>query len=62
MDASPLQIVIYPWFSMEHLTPYLHFSNKLGKRGHKSSFFIPQKNTNQVTASQPPPTPYNFCP
>ncbi|KAE9598393.1 putative anthocyanidin 3-O-glucoside 2''-O-glucosyltransferase [Lupinus albus] len=27
---------------MEHLTPYLHFSNKLGKRGHKSSFFIPK--------------------
>ncbi|KAF1894028.1 hypothetical protein Lal_00003944 [Lupinus albus] len=30
-DAPPLHIAIYPWFAMEHLTPYLHFSNKLGK-------------------------------
>nr|WMX26799.1 UGT79B144 [Astragalus propinquus] len=35
---------MFPWFAMGHLTPYLHLSNKLAKRGHKISFFIP-KNT-----------------
>ncbi|OIV92544.1 hypothetical protein TanjilG_02307 [Lupinus angustifolius] len=43
MDAAPLHIAIYPWFAMGHLTPYLHLSNKLAKRGHKISFFIPKR-------------------
>ncbi|KAK7243623.1 hypothetical protein RIF29_38429 [Crotalaria pallida] len=43
MDASPLHIVIYPWFAMGHLTPYLHLSNKLAQRGHKISFIIPKR-------------------
>ncbi|CAK8535261.1 unnamed protein product [Lathyrus sativus] len=45
MDSpSSLHIAMFPWFAMGHLTPYLHLSNKLAKRGHKISFFIP-KNT-----------------
>ncbi|KAF1893947.1 hypothetical protein Lal_00003862 [Lupinus albus] len=40
-DASPLHIAIYPWFSMEHLTQYLHFSNKLGKGGHSPKEHTP---------------------
>ncbi|XP_061347769.1 cyanidin 3-O-galactoside 2''-O-xylosyltransferase FGGT1-like [Gastrolobium bilobum] len=43
MDAAPLHIAMYPWFAMGHLTPYLHLSNKLAKRGHKISFFIPKR-------------------
>nr|WMX26840.1 UGT79B172 [Astragalus membranaceus] len=40
MDApTTLHIAMFPWFAMGHLTPYLHLSNKLAKRGHKISFF-----------------------
>ncbi|XP_014522032.1 anthocyanidin 3-O-glucoside 2''-O-glucosyltransferase [Vigna radiata var. radiata] len=39
----PSHIVMFPWFAMGHLTPYLHFSNKLASRGYKISFFIPKK-------------------
>ncbi|KAJ1375570.1 UDP-glucuronosyl/UDP-glucosyltransferase [Sesbania bispinosa] len=43
MDASPLHIVCFQWFAMGHLTPFLHLSNKLAKRGHRISFFVPKK-------------------
>ncbi|CAL0331022.1 unnamed protein product [Lupinus luteus] len=36
MDAAPLH-------NHGHLTPYLHLSNKLARRGHKISFFIPKR-------------------
>ncbi|KAJ7972352.1 Glycosyltransferase [Quillaja saponaria] len=43
-SLSPsLHIAMYPWFALGHLTPYLHLSNKLAKKGHRISFFIPNK-------------------
>ncbi|CAK8535260.1 unnamed protein product [Lathyrus sativus] len=50
MDAPspPLHIAMFPWFAMGHLTPYLHLSNKLAKRGHKISFFIPKNTLNKL--------------
>lgn len=47
MDAaapqSQLHIAMYPWFAIGHISPYIHLANKLAKRGHKISFFIPKK-------------------
>ncbi|BAT92383.1 hypothetical protein LR48_Vigan05g141700 [Vigna angularis] len=48
MDSSSLHIAMFPWFAMGHLTPYLHLSNKLAKRGHKISFFIPRKTQSKL--------------
>ncbi|KAK7335413.1 hypothetical protein VNO80_27236 [Phaseolus coccineus] len=33
---------------MGHLTPYLHLSNKLAKRGHKTSFFVPRRTQSKL--------------
>ncbi|XP_058773744.1 cyanidin 3-O-galactoside 2''-O-xylosyltransferase FGGT1-like [Vicia villosa] len=46
--SPPLHIAMFPWFAMGHLTPYLHLSNKLAKRGHKISFFIPKNTLNKL--------------
>ncbi|XP_004505528.1 UDP-glycosyltransferase 79B30 [Cicer arietinum] len=44
MDSShPLHIAMFPWFAMGHQTAFLHLSNKLAKKGHKITFFTPQK-------------------
>ncbi|KAF7841204.1 UDP-glycosyltransferase 79B30-like [Senna tora] len=43
MDAPRnMHIAMYPWFALGHITPYLQLSNKLAKKGHKISIFIPK--------------------
>ncbi|GLT80896.1 hypothetical protein SLA2020_523070 [Shorea laevis] len=40
---ATFHIVMYPWFAMGHITPYLNLANKLAERGHKISFLLPAK-------------------
>nr|AMQ26123.1 UDP-glycosyltransferase 6 [Pueraria montana var. lobata]WMX26786.1 UGT79B101 [Pueraria montana var. lobata] len=42
-DAPSMHIAMFPWFAMGHFIPFLHLSNKLAKRDHKISFFIPKR-------------------
>ncbi|KAL2326762.1 hypothetical protein Fmac_020189 [Flemingia macrophylla] len=34
---------MFPWFATGHMTPFLHLSNELAKRGHKITFLLPHK-------------------
>ncbi|XP_021758620.1 UDP-glycosyltransferase 79B30-like [Chenopodium quinoa] len=51
----PLHIAMYSWFAFGHLTSFLQLANKLAERGHKVSFFLPNK-------TQPKLTPHNHHP
>ncbi|KAL2328018.1 hypothetical protein Fmac_021445 [Flemingia macrophylla] len=50
MDAphSQLHIAMYPWLALGHLTAYIHLANKLAKRGHRISYFIPKRTKAKV--------------
>lgn len=54
-NESPLHVAMYSWFALGHLTSFLQLANKLAKRGHKISFFLPTK-------TQPKLTPHNHHP
>ncbi|KAL0001348.1 hypothetical protein SO802_015129 [Lithocarpus litseifolius] len=38
-----LHIAMFPWFATGHMTPFLHLSNEIAKRGHKIIFMLPKK-------------------
>ncbi|XP_057963881.1 UDP-glycosyltransferase 79B3-like [Malania oleifera] len=41
--SSKLHVAMFPWFAFGHLTPYLHLSNELAKRGYTISFLLPKR-------------------
>ncbi|KAK9282035.1 hypothetical protein L1049_004947 [Liquidambar formosana] len=42
LKTSELHFAMFPWFAFGHMTPFLHLSNKLAKKGHKVSFLLPR--------------------
>ncbi|KAI5571275.1 hypothetical protein BDE02_11G082600 [Populus trichocarpa] len=40
---SSFRILMFPWFAVGHLTPFLHLSNKLAEKGCTISFLLPNK-------------------
>ncbi|CAI9087359.1 OLC1v1021414C1 [Oldenlandia corymbosa var. corymbosa] len=60
--SSSLSIVMYPWFAMGHLTPFLHMANKLAERGHRISFFHPKNTISKLQHFNLHPHLINFIP
>ncbi|KAH7859606.1 hypothetical protein Vadar_003193 [Vaccinium darrowii] len=53
---------MYPWFALGHLTPFLHLSNKLAKKGHKISFLIPARTQKKLQPFNLHPELITFVP
>ncbi|TKY48964.1 Anthocyanidin 3-O-glucoside 2''-O-glucosyltransferase [Spatholobus suberectus] len=53
---------MYPWFAMGHFTPFLRLSNKLAKRGHRISNFVPTRTQTKLLHLNLHPHLINFVP
>ncbi|KAM3745338.1 hypothetical protein ACB098_06G118800 [Castanea mollissima] len=62
MDATSLHLVMYPFFALRHLTPYLHLSNKLAQKGYRISFLIPSKTQSKLGTFKLNPDLITFVP
>nr|A0A2R6QXF8.2 RecName: Full=Cyanidin 3-O-galactoside 2''-O-xylosyltransferase FGGT1; AltName: Full=Flavonoid 3-O-glycoside glycosyltransferase 1; AltName: Full=UDP-xylose flavonoid O-glycosyltransferase 6B; Short=AcUFGT6b [Actinidia chinensis var. chinensis] len=62
MGAPTFHIAMYPWFALGHLTPFLHLSNKLARKGHKISFLIPTKTQQKLEPFNLHPDLITFIP
>ncbi|CAI9087358.1 OLC1v1021413C1 [Oldenlandia corymbosa var. corymbosa] len=61
-SSRSLSIVMYPWFAMGHLTPFLHMANKLAERGHRISFFHPKNSITKIQHFNLHPDLISFIP
>lgn len=61
-NDKPLHIAMYPWFALSHITSNLHLANKLAKRGHKVSLFLPPNAHTKVASHNYHPNLISFIP
>ncbi|GLU15467.1 hypothetical protein SLE2022_319530 [Rubroshorea leprosula] len=45
---SDFHIVMFPWFAIGHMTPFLHLANKLAGRGYEITLILPKKAVQQL--------------
>ncbi|KAL7185434.1 hypothetical protein ACSBR2_027386 [Camellia fascicularis] len=62
MGSPTFHIAMYPWFALGHLTPFLHLSNKLAKKGLKISFLVPNKTQSKLRPFNLHPNLITFIP
>ncbi|XP_074298392.1 cyanidin 3-O-galactoside 2''-O-xylosyltransferase FGGT1-like [Silene latifolia] len=61
-ESKPLHIVMYPWFALGHITPFLQLANILAQNCHKVSFILPNKIQHKLTPLNHHPHLINFIP
>ncbi|KAL3503171.1 hypothetical protein ACH5RR_037620 [Cinchona calisaya] len=59
-EKEKLHVAMFPWLATGHITPFLHLSNELAKRGYKVSFLLSQKAKNLVQNQNLYPDLVNF--
>ncbi|XVF70125.1 hypothetical protein PTKIN_Ptkin11bG0137300 [Pterospermum kingtungense] len=47
-NNSDFHILMFAWFALGHMTPFLQLANKLAKKGHRITFVVPKKAVNQL--------------
>ncbi|XP_054776836.1 cyanidin 3-O-galactoside 2''-O-xylosyltransferase FGGT1-like [Prosopis cineraria] len=48
MADQTFHVAMTPWLALGHLTAFLHMANKLAKRGHRVSFFVPKNTSSKL--------------
>ncbi|KAG8646640.1 UDP-glycosyltransferase 79B6 [Manihot esculenta] len=46
--SSDLHLLMFPWFAVGHMTPFLHLANSLAERGCSTTFLLPTKAIQQL--------------
>ncbi|KAL5715905.1 anthocyanidin 3-O-glucoside 2'''-O-xylosyltransferase [Ranunculus cassubicifolius] len=62
MATPTFHAVMFPWFAVGHITPFIDLSNKLTERGHKVSFLIPRNTQNSFNHLNLHPNLIQFIP
>ncbi|KAK8481853.1 hypothetical protein V6N13_032674 [Hibiscus sabdariffa] len=62
MADKTFHVVMYPWFALGHITPFLHMANKLAAKGHRISFFLPAGTLRKVETFNLNPYLITFIP